>query len=534
MIHCRSNSTIAGLLAAGLFAAPMAPAATLVDFQLNEGTNSVTTTSRVNGLVGTLGTPEVLENEPVSTADSPSQGASDKSVTLNGQGFLVVDDSVLPVLNLATNAFTMEAWIKPDLNDFRPLEGIMGYGNSVKLGLMNSGELVFTLFGVVDINSGMYVLPYGDWHHVAAVWEPGVGVTFYLDGNPAFITETRMPRTPSNSYLTVGGENLNNAFMGSLDRMRVHIAALTQEQLDSVAAFPKGPLASTAVAYNFSENAAPFQSAAPTARPAVSSVKFMSQRSRPQWITDTPSGAASDYALNLTAGTFVVAPDTANAISLNAEDPDFTLEAWVKFGAQPQARSVVYGYNGPGAAFSLSITSDRKIAVTTYGKADTLSQAPIPDDGLWHQIAVVHENGVELRFYVDGVLADTIPYTAGVLVGERINIDFTIGGDPGGLSNPYRGSVDRIRISNEALRPDQLDYLATPGVNPNAPTLSIASVFEISWPTVPAGYKLQSTFDLNDASSWTFVTNAPSAGGGKYYLYVPSTGQRAFYRLVKP
>lgn len=532
MMNTKRKIGAATLAIASILVAQQSQAGTLVDFKFNEGTNSLTTSSSVNGLVGTIGNPEVTANEPVVSTDSPSQAADDKSVTLNGAGFLIVDDSTNPVINVATSPFTFEAWVKPDLNDTRTLEGILGYGNTVKLGLMNSGQLVFTLFGIVDIPSGLY-LSYGEWHHVAAVWEPGNGVTFYLDGSAAFVPETRTPLDPTNRYLTVGGERLDNPWMGGLDRIRIHQAALTAEQIDSVAAAPKAALASTVIAYNFSENAAPFQNSATAVRPAFSSVPFLSARTRPQWVNDTPSGAANDYALRMTQGTFVIAPDNANVISLNPADPDFTLEAWVKFGAQPQARSVVYGYAGPGAAFSLSVTSDRKVNATTYGKADIASQASIPDDGMWHHIAAVHENGKEVRFYVDGVLGDTVAYGSGVLIGERTDINFTIGGDPGGVTNPYLGLVDRIRISDAALSPDQLDYLAIPGVNPNAPTLSIATVLEISWPTVPAGYRLQSTTNVNDASSWTAVTNAPLTTAGKYVIYVPTAGQRSFYRLVK-
>lgn len=522
----------ASLMLAGMLVAPQAESATLVDFPLNEGPGSLTTASRVNGLVGTLGNPVVPENEPTVTTDTPSQAADDKALALNGLGWVFVDDSTNSILNLENSPFTMEAWIKPDLNDTRTLEGILGYGNILKMGIMNSGQLVFTLFGIVDIQSGMY-LSYGEWHHVAAVWEPGVGVTMYLDGSPSFVAETRSPLAPTSAFLSIGAERMDNGFMGYMDRVRIHNTALTQEMLDSVAATPKAVLGSTLVAYNFSENAAPFQSSATAVRPAISSVSYLSALTRPAIVSDTPSKAASDYALSFTAGTFVIAGDTNNAIALNSEDPDFTLEAWVKFGAQPQARSVIYGFNGPGGAFSLSVTSDRKVGTTTYGKADVLSQAAIPDDGLWHHIAAVHENGKEIRFYVDGVLGDTVAYTSGVLIGERTDINFTIGGDPGGVTNPFLGLVDRIRVTSAALQPDQLDYLAVPGVNPNAPELTIATVLELSWPTIPAGYRLQTTTDVNNSASWTSVTNAPLTTSGKYIIHVPISGQKQFYRLVK-
>ena len=48
--------------------------------------------------------------------------------------------------------------------------------------------------------------------------------------------------------------------------------------------------------------------------------------------------------------------------------------------------------------------NDRTVFITTLGIADVPSAAAIPDDGAWHHIAVIHEAGLELRFYIDGAL----------------------------------------------------------------------------------------------------------------------------------
>ncbi|MBI2947586.1 MAG: Ig-like domain-containing protein, partial [Verrucomicrobia bacterium] len=98
--------------------------------------------------------------------------------------------------------------------------------------------------------------------------------------------------------------------------------------------------------------------------------------------------------------------------------------------------------------------------VTTLGILDASSQAAIPDDGAWHHIAVVHENGVELRYYVDGVLGHTRPYTSGVIF-TRTQTFFTIGAEhSGGLQ--YIGSLDRLKVTSGILRPDELDFKAVP------------------------------------------------------------------------
>lgn len=509
-----------------LLASAASAATPLLNFEFNEGKGS-TTSESVGQLIGVFGSGMI-----VSEAGSPSAAASDKAVGLNlgspaGNGFLVVDDSTNPLLAFPTNqAFTIEAWVKMDPTDLRAYEGIGAYGGSYKMGLAN-GQLLFTLYGIVDITSG-YNVPLDDaWHHVASVWEPGVGVTFYADG--ALITavaETRYPRAYGNNFLTIGAEGIGgNAIQASIDRFRIHKAALTIDQLDSVAKTAKAPLADTLVAYNFNESSLPYANAASAARPAF-------DRSLPTWTTNTPSGKTNDTALNFASGQYVTVDDSSMKMALDQADPSFTLQAWVKFAGTPAARMVFFFNNGPGGAISFSVNSDRTVFVTTLGILDANSKAVVPDDGGWHHIAVVHENGKEIRYYVDGILEDTRAYTSGVIF-TRTQTSFTLGSEPGG-GLQYVGSLDRLKITSGVLTPQQLDTWPIPGVQPGSPTLSIATMEMITWPTTPAGYSLQSSTDLGDPKTWINVTNTPSLGGSGKFILVPPTQSKVFYRLFKP
>lgn len=148
----------------------------------------------------------------------------------------------------------------------------------------------------------------------------------------------------------------------------------------------------------------------------------------------------------------------------------------------------MFGYFGVGGALSFSVTSDRRLFVTTYGILDIPTAASIPNDGLWHHVAVVHQQGVNLRFYVDGLLGDTIAYTSGLNV--RGNAFFWIGSEfSGGL--PYAGLLDRLQLDNAIIEPDDLDYLAIPGVIPDTPELSIGTAVSVSWPVGGTGFVLQ-------------------------------------------
>jgi hypothetical protein len=188
--------------------------------------------------------------------------------------------------------------------------------------------------------------------------------------------------------------------------------------------------------------------------------------------------------------------------------------------------------NGPGGAVSFSININSTLFVTTLGILDRTSNATIPNDGGWHHIAVVHENGKEFRFYVDGILGDTQAYTGGVLIDVRTADTFYIGAETaGGL--PFVGKLDRLIVSSGIVAPENLDYRPIPGVEPGAPELTIQSMVEVSWPTLPAGYVLQSTTNVEDPNSWTDVPGTPQASDGTYRFYFPVTPQKTFYRLIK-
>ncbi len=445
--------------------APVPPAPMpLLDFAFDEGSGT-NTVDAANGLVGILGVGMGVDsgNVPMTVTNNPAGAANDRALSLNAgnatrQSALLVNDQIAPILAFATNApFTIEAWVNREADDARTYEGLAAYGRSHKFGL-NNGQLQFTLYGIVDINSGL-VLPTGEWHHVAAVWTPGTGVEFFYDGTSLTnIAETRVPRAYQNNVLTIGAENIGatamaNTFQGLIDRFRIHSAALTADQLDAVAATPAAVLGSTVVAYNFNQATHPYPSQGTVARPAV-------PNSAPAWTNDTPSGQEGDSALSFAPGTQVIVADPNSRVQLDPAYPDFTMQAWLNFQGNPATRQVFYFNNGPGGALSFSVFTNRTLFVTTLGILDRDSNAKVPDDGAWHHVAVVHENGKEFRFYVDGLLADTKAYTSGVNF-TRTNQVFYLGSEPTfGLQ--YTGKLDRMKVTQGALTPDEFDYPALP------------------------------------------------------------------------
>lgn len=238
--------------------------------------------------------------------------------------------------------------------------------------------------------------------------------------------------------------------------------------------------------------------------------------SLPSLSDESSSTKASDLAAAFDGTQVNHVIDDAGALQL--EDTDYTLEAWVRIDSPLPSRRIILGYGIPGG-YSLSVTSDNTLFTTTYGIADIPSSASIPDDGAWHHVAVVHDNQTEMRFYIDGVLGDSIPYTQGV---DRADDQtFYVGHEIDGL-NPWLGSIDRIRISSIALTPDQFDL--NPTAAPIETNLSISTnpdgSLTLSW---DAGGTLQSSESVT--GNWEEVLNASSP------TQTQATDSQRFYRV---
>ena len=177
-------------------------------------------------------------------------------------------------------------------------------------------------------------------------------------------------------------------------------------------------------------------------------------------------GGASDLVARFDGTQANHIPDATGALQLEATD--YTLEAWIKLDGPLPGRRIIFGYGIPGG-YSLSVTPDNTLFTTTYGIADIPSAATIPDDGAWHHVAVVHENESEMRFYVDGTLGDTVSYIQSV--NRADDQTFYIGHEINGV-NPWLGSINRIRITQAALNPDQFDF--TPVADPTPAILSLS------------------------------------------------------------
>lgn len=434
--------------------------APLVGFDFDEGSGD-----SVMDLTGTytgfFGIPPT-EGSVVELGAGPSGDAADTAGVFNGIGALIDVDADPAIYDITEGPITMEAWVFPNAFDETWID-IFRYGGTYKMGF-NSGNMLFTLLGVADV-FGEVAVPVGEWSHLAMVWEPGAFVVFYLNGEEVNVVElTGTGRAPVNSNFVVGGSEGGSRFNGSIDRVRVHNAVLEAADLDSVADAPKPALDSTIVHLDFDALPATNGIAA-NPLTLVNQDDIQVANSFPEWSTDSPTGTDGDNSLFFNGiGSRVIVDDPEALFQLDL-DLIFTLEAYVKYDELPQNRSIIFAYGVPGTGgYSFSVRQDpRTPFVTTYGILDAANEAPIPNDGQWHHLAVVHDEPAgELRFYVDGELGDTLEYFGGVNFAEEqnqlmIGVEQLLGSTAAVL--PYEGYIDRIRIHTAVLDPSEFDIV---------------------------------------------------------------------------
>jgi hypothetical protein len=206
----------------------------------------------------------------------------------------------------------------------------------------------------------------------------------------------------------------------------------------------------------------------------------------PSFVDDSVTMTAGDQSLSFSGVGSNVAYWSDFGSWLNFDDQNYTLEAWVNIGDPNAAgeglgKGIIVSYGLPGG-YSMWITNENKLGGTTYGIADLFTDAVVPADG-WHHVALVHESGVEVRFYIDGQLAQTLAETRGVnpTADNTLYVGFetTTGA---AVLNPFNGMIDRVRITPEALTGETLDL---EGLPVSAPMISITaqsdSMIELSW-----------------------------------------------------
>ncbi len=182
-----------------------------------------------------IGNTATLINGPTWTT-----GKVDGALSFNGQN-TYIDCGTGSSLNL-TNSLTICAWIYPE--SF----GQGGWGRIVDRGNGSSGysfyvnsansTIKYVAYGSNTVSSSAQVIGLNKWQHVAVVYDDSSDtVTFYVNGQQAgTVGYTASPFGSSDDPAVIGirGYDLNRAFDGLIDDVRVYNRALTEDEVSDI------------------------------------------------------------------------------------------------------------------------------------------------------------------------------------------------------------------------------------------------------------------------------------------------------------
>ncbi len=197
-----------------------------------------------------------------------------------------------------------------------------------------------------------------------------------------------------------------------------------------------------------------------------------------KWNFDTTLG---DPPLTMTAGSggFSTSTPTGQGRSiatgrgrpffwLNDEDRKFafhgssTIALWVLPATTPDntAGEYLLQYGGAGG-YVLSLAQGRRLTYTIPGRGEAVSSVVVPTDGNWHHVAIVHNSGRNVNFYLDGHLRQTMNFNVGA--GTPTHAALQLGAAVAGTPFYFNGLIDDLVISGSTLQVSEFLYSSPPG-----------------------------------------------------------------------
>jgi hypothetical protein len=162
------------------------------------------------------------------------------------------------------------------------------------------------------------------------------------------------------------------------------------------------------------------------------------------------------------SGTRVHVPHAA-VLDFNATQ-DYTIDFWMKAGAQSGSGSTLVEKNGGTYPYSVRLLPTGFVSAgftdgtnpTSVTSTDTLGKV---DNNLWHHIAVVFKHSTKLlELYIDGSLNASQPYNA--TLGPLTNGQDLYFGARSDSSNSFVGLLDEVDISSGALSLSEIQAIA--------------------------------------------------------------------------
>jgi hypothetical protein len=96
----------------------------------------------------------------------------------------------------------------------------------------------------------------------------------------------------------------------------------------------------------------------------------------------------------------------------------------------------------------------------------------------------------------------------------------------------WKGLIDEVIIYNYALSPNQVQSHYLSAIPATPPPVRFIPAVTVSWPTFPAGYRLQGATNLT--STWLTHTSNVLTQVNQLRFTAPLSNSHQFFRLTKP
>ena len=393
-----------------------------------------------NGFHGTL----------VGTTPIPDRfGKKDRALRFNGSSDYV-DCGNRAEFNFSGN-FTLSAWVQMDGVQFYQyviakynISPAFSYGLGIN-GNADAYGFIGHEGGYQDLAGG-FSMGDGEWHAISLVYEAGVSLRLYMDGEIVAGTAVGLlPPFANSTPLTIGRTSAGAGFVGGIDDVRIYRKALSNEQI-----------------------AQQFEADTPQLH-----IRSLRQSLVASYALD---GHGRDTSRNNLDATIVGTTPTAdrfgrqnkalyfdgnldrlvcgNDAAFNFTNA-FTVSAWVKLDGAQVNNYIVAKYDfdfgtmtGEPNAYGIGLNG----SIDPYcfvggdvGYGDLRGLVSLNDDA-WHFLSMTYESGL-LRLFLDGILINQ--RNTGILPPFVNSVPLTIGGTVSGQG--FRGAIDSVRLYNRAL-----------------------------------------------------------------------------------
>ncbi|WP_206483423.1 Ig-like domain-containing protein [Thalassotalea sp. G2M2-11] len=411
-----------------------------------------------------------------------------------------------------TSAVTIEGWLK--FNDTTATEILTRHNSSaavvaLKWGLRHRDNAmqvhVSSGSNHYRCNSTTNPADDGSWHHVAGVFESGVGIRIFIDGVEETLVSCVTVGSGLNLILDNTGSNVRigsyndgaggvQFFNGAMDELRVWNTARTAEEIrENMARNISGNTTGLVAYYNFEHN-----SGTTLVDVSVNSHSgTLVNMDDADWVDtstfNTWLGNSADWndATNWSLGraplwsdhiaitdASVTAPtisantaDAVNALLFDGVDDhitaatypitnhtNFTLEAWVKSSDSGIEKDIIGLGDADGVTHVQFRFNGGYLAPYLRDTVNTASFSGVATtyvaDGNWHHVALV-KSGQTFTTYVDGNEDATQTFSM-----DFTNLDtFTIGGMNWNSSAPvwfFNGEIDDVRVWEDARTAEEI------------------------------------------------------------------------------